>query len=525
MSLRDILKSKWTIRALGAVLFLAYCFYVLNLFLRVPANSDFSNLVLEASDIVSGNLFLSGWNLTGITFYTTDLLYFVVGVLFFGTGYKALFAATTLMFIMLILASLLLLSGDRKLRAADVFLFAAIACFPGAYSCNILRAHTGAAVYVLLAVFFMQKVFSSEAGTFARRNVFFSALALIMLTLGGIGDPITLVIGVLPIALFCLFQLCTNKQPHKVKNIAFLILAALAVLLSKLGDVLLQKLGQFNKNDFMGSRAFGDMDAIEIRFKLYLTSVFNMFGAEFQGKPIGISAAVYFVWALVVLFGFFVVIRNFVLFLKGQSTSCVDPILSLSVLCISAVFILTDIGVDVNSARYFAFFPAVFAVLIVRYVREVLWDKRIWGKKLPIKLPALLLAAFLVVVSFVPLNYQLPRSSQDDLAAFLRDKGLLNGYAGFWNASHCTLATGNEVQVRAVVGNTTTNQVAKFAWFCKDSWYEDSDKNFMVLDTSGWGGLNEQMVINTFGKADEQYSLHEYTIYVYDHAITDAIAK
>lgn len=66
----------------GAVLII-YGIYATG-FLRVGIDSDYSNLVLEATDILNGNPFLEGHqNLTGISFVTTDLLFFIIGVLLY----------------------------------------------------------------------------------------------------------------------------------------------------------------------------------------------------------------------------------------------------------------------------------------------------------------------------------------------------------------------------------------------------------------------------------------------------------
>ena len=58
---------------ISLLLILLHCIYIYLTFLRVPLNSDHANQVLQAADILSGNILLKGWNLTGVSFYLSEL--------------------------------------------------------------------------------------------------------------------------------------------------------------------------------------------------------------------------------------------------------------------------------------------------------------------------------------------------------------------------------------------------------------------------------------------------------------------
>ena len=99
------------------VLFSLLYFFVLFLnAARIPINSDFSNLILEAKDFWNGDVLLSNRYFTGITFYTTDFLYYVISYFFFGTDNFTFVLATSMMCFMIAFAgTFLLVMPNRNL--------------------------------------------------------------------------------------------------------------------------------------------------------------------------------------------------------------------------------------------------------------------------------------------------------------------------------------------------------------------------------------------------------------------------
>lgn len=77
-------------------------------------DSDYSNLVLEANDIINGNIFLKNWTLTGISFITTDLLFFIIGAIFTGISDVSFKIAIAGMVATLICLSFFLASDGLK---------------------------------------------------------------------------------------------------------------------------------------------------------------------------------------------------------------------------------------------------------------------------------------------------------------------------------------------------------------------------------------------------------------------------
>lgn len=517
--------------ALITVLLTVYFSYSIGLFLRVGINSDYSNLVLEASDILSGNVFLSDWNLTGITFITTDLLYFIIGVAVAGTTVNAYYVAVILMYFTLLAGALFLLkTKGKRTNWIDVVIFLAVGGMPSIYACDILRAHTAVPAFTFFAIYFGIKAYYLIATTNKwQRNICFTMFTL-LLTLCCAGDPIALIIAIVPIVLICLYNLTGNNIINKKLNIIFLSLSIASVILGKLIDTLFFMAGDANKNSFLEQKTFTDIDTIRDKFKIYLSSILGMFNASFFGeKLMTINTLWCFLRIIVVLFSFYIMFKSIYNFLKHRNTDMVSVVLSLGFLLMSLIFILTDIAVDINSARYIGYLPILSAVLIVRYFKyNDTLITRIANKKISKKSLIVVYSIVLILSNLAPVDFKKPVTSQDNLAKFLVENGLKNGYAKFWNASHVTLASEGKVNVRAVVYDNDKN-IQKFTWFCKNSWYTPDSSNFVVIensDSSNDGfGITKESVKKCIGKPGKVLSFENYTIYVYNVDIADRILK
>ena len=109
---------------------LLHCVYIFLSYLQVPLNSDHASQVLEAADILGGNVFLKGWNLTGVSFYFSELPFYVLGTLIAGVDTYAYIIAAAMMVICLSLSGYILLSLDRGKTVSRVFLYLAVVGFP-----------------------------------------------------------------------------------------------------------------------------------------------------------------------------------------------------------------------------------------------------------------------------------------------------------------------------------------------------------------------------------------------------------
>ena len=160
-------------------------------------NSDGAANTLQAWDMLHGNLLLHGWQLTDVSFYTTELpQYLLVAAVTGLTAGVVHIAAAMTMTLLVILAGLL--SGRGRANRAGLALAAGLLLTPQlGPGVNILLSspdHLGTAVPVLAAWLILDRARPGPA-----------AAAAVGLVLGWaqVADPLAFWIGVLPLAGVC----------------------------------------------------------------------------------------------------------------------------------------------------------------------------------------------------------------------------------------------------------------------------------------------------------------------------------
>ncbi|MDN5377756.1 MAG: hypothetical protein PWQ76_7 [Clostridiales bacterium] len=496
-----------------AFIFFFFLFFSAKAFLNVPIDSDYANLVLEANDILSGNIFLKGWNLTGITFFTTDLPYFIFGALLFGVSESAYFAAIILMyFVLSISCVLLILPKDKEKFPLSLFILLCTGGFPCYYSCEVLRAHTPVFSYVFFALFFMQKILSSQ-----KAKQIHHVLFVIFLAIAFAGDPITLVFGILPILIFSICGMFFYPSQRKI-YLKILILDIIAAILGKLAEFAFL-MGGTNKNSFISTRGFISEESIISKTLLYLKCLLKMQNAYFfNGRISEISTLISAFRAILVLFSLYIIIKNLISFANRLEFDSISLILSLGFLFLSLVFIFTDISVDIYSARYMGAFPMLCGILIARFFST----KRTFFNKILIFFMSTL---FLIAAIFPWNSFNKKSTPQERLADFLLQNGLESGCSAFWDASHTTVSSLGKVKVRAVTFQN--GNLSKFSWFCKDEWYSEPFR-FVVINPSNKNadfGITEENMRKSLGIPRKILVFEDYIIYVYGKNISENIRK
>lgn len=91
-----------------------YIFCIIGLCSHIDVDSDRANHLLQAEDILSGNFFMSDWVLTGITFFTTDLIYYEIGKIFCGVTPEAIYVTGGLMVSSALIAGFLQVWQEKR---------------------------------------------------------------------------------------------------------------------------------------------------------------------------------------------------------------------------------------------------------------------------------------------------------------------------------------------------------------------------------------------------------------------------
>lgn len=482
----------------------------------VQITSDYANLVLEGRDLLQGDFFRSDWNLTGISFLTTDLPYFVVGVALFGVTNKAYIFACALMQTMLVAVACLLLKDClQKHKFSSTIIMLAFSMLPCLFAIDLLRAHTGGFIVAFLEVYVFNLLINRK-----NKSLLLIGIYIVLMALAVMGDPIILILIVLPI---CIWSAITwlNKGINTKTMFLHIFINSCGVLVGTICDKLYFKIGGANKNAFLDSKIFISWDDLYGKLITYLRGVLYLSDAAFETKSImDVHTLLYALNTIAVILFFMVVLYNIKCFVNRKQYDFITVILGTGFLIMSVLFIVTNIATDIAGARYICFLPTLMAIVFIRnFTALVVGKERIYMA---------IIAVALVVVSGKIYNLKtdvqlngIPQNA-NALINILEENHLTNGYASFWNASSVTVLSNEKVKVRAIIDNNQRFQMHN--WFCKNEWYAEP-ANFIVTLDDDISGITKHNVEAVLGVADKNIICGQYEILVYDFDISKFLSN
>ena len=502
---------------------ITYYIFLYNKFLLCEFNSDSANFVLEGNDILHGNIFLSGWNLTGISFIATDLVFYTIAALFVGVSAENAVIATSLVFFLLTIICFVLIS-DKKSNKNNIWgylLFLAIAAFPCGFLMYWGRYHTACIVESLFALYILDKY--SEKNS-KRKNILYIISAAVLMTLSAQSDAdsILMIIGavILTSGWKLIYDYVSTGKIEKKYLVHFLV-SSVSIVASFVTDKLFYVIGGANKNSFLDGKSFISLEEYIDNINIYIGSVLALFNAEYPGKQLfSVDTVFYMIRVLFIILTMIFIVYNIICWIKQKKTDYLTAVLSIGVALISIVFIITNIAVDIGGGRYIGAFPALFSVIFVRTIAgfNIKWDK-LHGL-LAGKVIVAIIAVALMFKAVVPLptGEIYHAEKQEALADSLEKNGLTNGYASFWNASSTTVISNNRVKVRATIG--APEKIEMFNWFCKNEWYEQP-ANFVVVEDDDIFGMTYDNMVKVLGEPSEVINVIDtLKILKYDYDIT-----
>ena len=170
-----------------------------------PVTSDGAANALQAWDMLHGNLLLRGWTVSDVSFYTTELPEYMGVELIRGLGPDVVHVAAAFTYTLLVLLAGLLAKGRAKGREALVRVLIASGIMiapqlsPGTSLLLLSPDHTGTQVPLLVTWLVLDR---------APRRWYVPLIIAVMLTWVQIGDRITLIVAVVPLALVCALRMC-----------------------------------------------------------------------------------------------------------------------------------------------------------------------------------------------------------------------------------------------------------------------------------------------------------------------------
>jgi hypothetical protein len=525
-----------------ALLFVAY----LQMSRTYPENSDESNTLLMAWDMLHGNLLLHGWSMSDVSFYTTELPEYAILERLFGLHTDTAHIGVAITYTLVLVLAVLLALGRADQRAASggalprILLTGGIMFAPqlgvAVFILLLSVGHIGTAVPLLLTWLVLDRL--GGAGS-ARLRWAVPVIVGLLLTWALIADPLVLVVGIIPLVAVCALRVAramftaqqkAGREPRWARaSLAAqaweLSLAAAAILAEALASLVSRLL-----------RASGGFILHPVGYQLapahtwpkhaYVTAkgLLALFGAKPEGPaPALIFALIHLAGVALVAWAMWRVARHFL-----SWPDMISQILLVAIVVNVVLYVPSTLAdaTDLN-AREFAVVLPFGAVLAGRTLAGGLraragerpawpgWQKR--------------LAAALLAVSAAGLGYaaaqpSVPAANQQ-LAQFLAAHHLTRGIGGYWLSSVVTVGSDGAVTIRSV----GPDKLEPNMWESKSSWYDPASQQatFLVTDSAP-GFFNhwqpKAAALAALGQPARIYHSGPYTIYVWDRNLLPQVA-
>jgi hypothetical protein len=515
-----------------ALLFLAY----LRVSRTYPENSDESNDLLMAWDMLHGNVLLHGWYLSDVSFITTELPQYALLVRLFGLHTDTAHIAAAMTYTLVVILAVLLARGSgrqvpRTEGRVRMLLAAALMFAPqlgvAVFVLLLSLGHIGTAVPMLLTWLVLDR--------WPRRWYTVAAVGL-LLTWVLIADPLALLVGVAPLVAVCALRAARaalrqdgrggrggrggqGGQLRAVLRASWyelaLAVAAIAAqgLASLAGRLLraylhplpyqLAPLSTWPKHAFVTGKG-----------------LLALFGAKPEGPPAALAfALLHLAGVALVAWAAWRVARHFL-----SWPDMLSQVLLLAMVLNVAAYVPSTLAnaTDLN-AREFALVLPYGAVLAARTLAsgfqarlQVGWRSAGRAGRTGLLAGSVLLAGYAASLGWAAAQPSVPPMNAR-LVTFLKAHHLTSGIGGYWESSVATVGSGGAVTIRAVLPGTLQPDL----WEAKSAWYDPRSNWASFLVTSSTPGFFHHWQPNpaalaALGKPVSIYRTGPYTVYVYD---------
>jgi len=486
--------------------------------LAVGLSSDGSGNILQAWDMLHGNLLLTGWWVSDVSFYTTELPQYVLVEALTGLGPWVVHAAAAMTYTLLVLLGALLAKGSARGGRgwARALLTAGLMVSPQLSATSVVLLspdHTGTAVPLLVIWLLIDR---------ARPRWYVPVLVCLMFTLTMVGDSIILLTGVAPLVLIGTGRAVTGLIRNGLRHVpawyelSLAVAAAVGGLAGSYGPRVMAAWGGYQQ-----SPVSADTDLSQLQHGSWVTlqGFLELFGANvlnpaFYGTTT--PAEVAFVWlhlagALVATIG--VVVGVVRIFRPGD---LIVPVFAVAILANVGAYMISTHAQDLLGAREMAAVLPLGAVLAGRVLGDRLaaWTRAARYWLTPVL--AVLAAGYLATLGFSAAQPARP-GPNEPLAAWLTAHGLTGGLATYWQANSTNVDSHGRIVLSAVVQDVR-DRLVPYLWETNEANYDPARRyaNFVVADgPSALPGMKLSAEL-TFGKPAQIYQADGYTILVWN---------
>jgi hypothetical protein len=515
-----------------AVLFFCY----LRQSSSVPVSSDGSGNILQAWDMLHGNLLLRHWYSSDVSFYTTELpQYALIEALlahWLGLGAWVVHVGAAMTYTLLVLLAALLAKGRAQGNGvgaggkglARALLAAGIMMAPQLSATSIVLLspdHTGTAVPVLVAWLLIDRY------PRARPPWLVPAAVCAILAWTMVADPIVLITCIAPLVLVALGRGFADllrvggERPSRWHEPSLAAAAVIAAGLGLLAPHVIRALGGFYVWR-IGTKAAPVatwLHGAAVMAKGFL----ELFGANvFDARP-GIAlvfAVFHLAGAALVLCGLGLALRRFF-----RPDQFIAALLAVAILINLGAYMISTHTHDVLGAREMAAVLPFGAALAGRTLGEpALAALRAWPRTLKPAL-AVVLAGYLGALGYGAAQTPAPPVNAP-LVTWLVAHGFRAGLAGYWEANSTTVASGDRVLVCGVT-RTADGELTPYQWETNDLNYDPSLHYANFLVAGGPVPLKDAQAAaeRTFGPPQHVYRFDGYIVLVWPTNLLDKLVR
>jgi len=524
-----------------AVLFFCY----LRQSSSVPVSSDGSGNILQAWDMLHGNLLLRHWYSSDVSFYTTELpQYALIEALlahWLALGAWVVHVGAAMTYTLLVLLAALLAKGRAEGGAglARALLAAGIMMAPQVSATSIVLLspdHTGTAVPVLVAWLLIARGERGggepsrergDPGGSSPWGYAVPAAAGAILAWTMVADSVILITCIAPLVLVVVVRSFANllrgdgdpaaRWYEPSLGGAALIAAGLGTLapraIKALGGFHVWRIG--TRSAPVGNWPHGAV----IMAKGFL----ELFGANvFDAKTgIGLVFAVFHLaGAALVLWGLGLALGR--LFRPDEF---IVAVLAVAIVINLGAYMISTHTHNLLGAREMVEVLPFGAALAGRMLGERTLTALRAGPRVLRPALALVLAGYLGALGYGAAQTPAPPANEP-LVAWLVGHGFRYGLAGYWEANSTTVASGDRVQVVGVT-RTDNGEVTPYQWETNDLDYDPSLHYANFLVAGGPTPLKEAKASAelTFGPPQRVYQFDGYTVMVWDTNLLNKLVR
>ncbi len=489
-----------------------------------PLSSDGAGNVLQAWDMLHGNLLLHNWWVSDVSFYTTELPQYMLVEALTGLGPWVVHVAAAMTYTLLVLLAALLAKGRAGGAAGwgRALLAAGLMLAPQLSATSILLLspdHIGTAVPLLVTWLLIDR---------APPRWYVPVLVCLLFTWTMVADSIVLLTGIVPLLLIAAGRafagLIRRGGPRAARwyELSLAGAAAVAGVAGSFAPRLLVALGGYHQ-----SPVGADTDLSQLRHGAWVTlqAFLELFGANiFNTSFWGARPALEVVFVALHLAGAIVAAWALGLgvariFRFGE---LIVPVFAVAVVLNLGAYMISTHAQDLLGAREMAGVLPLGAVLTGRVLGDRIAAWALAAKSWFAPVLAVLAAGYLATLVYGAAQASVP-AVNEPLASWLAAHRLTDGLATYWQGSSTTVDSGRRVVVSAVVQDAR-DRLVPYLWESDSANYDPARHyaNFVVAGgPSALPGMQLSAEL-TFGRPARIYHADGYTILVWN---TNLLAK